>query len=289
MKVEGKITYEKVSLLEEQGNNSDVYLIDDCQLGGRFVAKEIQKSEMNNKTQSVDFFVEAKRLHETRHRNIVPINYACDTDSTISLVMPFFTRGSLQRRIQNTPVSCAEAIRIFQGVLNGLAQIHSKGLLHLDIKPSNILFDEYDEPLISDFGLATLLKGKKVAEAPGMYGEIYPPELSNGSEVTIESDIFLAGASLYRTVNGNPFFEDQKCFDDASHHQSIKDGKFPNRNSFMPHVPSRLRKIIVEALHTDPYKRYPSALKMADELAKVEVTNLRQSRRLGNGNRSKTD
>lgn len=112
-------------------------------------------------------------------------------------------------RICQNPLSLKEVIRLAQGVLNGLHHIHIKNYLHLDIKPSNILFSDTDEPMIADFGQSGLLNQNGVLNPPPMYIFGFPPEVFQNI-VTIESDIYLMGVTLYRAINGDIIFNDQK-------------------------------------------------------------------------------
>ncbi len=269
MEVKGNLTYTKIRQIGVgQGCNSQVFLIDEAQLGGLLVAKEIEKKDLPT---SQTYFQEAQIIFASQNPNVVPINYACETPDTITLVMPYFSQGSLADRIQQNPLSLTEVIRIAQGVLNGLHHIHIKKYLHLDIKPSNILFSDTNQPMIADFGQSGLVNQNGVLTPPKMYIFGFPPEVFQGI-ATIESDIYLMGLTLYRAVNGDTFFNNQiNSIDFDDFENKIKTGKFPNRNSFMPHVPRSIRTIIKRALNINPKKRYSSATQLADALAGVTI------------------
>lgn len=277
MEVKASLKYEKINRIGQgQGANSEVFLIKDSQLDGTLVAKEIDKDELLSSSQ--DYFEEAKKIFASRHPNVVPIKYACETENTITLVMPYFSKGSLADFIQENPLSLNEVIRLAQEVLNGLYHIHSKGFLHLDIKPSNIFFTDTNKPMIADFGQSRILGRNGIVEKPIMYIYTIPPEAipDNGEAgtATISSDIYLMGATLYRAINSDPVFNAQKFPLDTDRNvieQKIKNGEIPNRDKFMPHVPQKIRKIIKKALHVNPAKRHQSAIELADALANVEL------------------
>ena len=150
MQVFGSISYTKVRQIGVgQGMNSEVYLADDPQLGGQVAAKEINKTDFPN---AAAYFKEAQAMFAVAHDNVVAVQYACETPTTISLVMPYFRNGSLADRIQDRPLQLSEVQRIAQGVLAGLAHIHLAGFIHFDLKPSNVLFSNKDRPMVADFG-----------------------------------------------------------------------------------------------------------------------------------------
>ena len=269
MQVTGTINYRKIQQIGVgQGCNSQVFLIDEPQLGGVLVAKEVEK----NKFQSVEeYFKEAQMIFASYNPNVVPINYACDAGEKVVLVMPYFSQGSLADRIQQNPLSLKEVIRVAQGALNGLHHIHIKNYLHLDIKPSNILFSDNNEPMVADFGQSDSLNRNGIVTSPRMYIQTLPPEIFSTMSATIYSDIYLMGVTLYRAVNGDDIFNNQKIEDMNNLQTKIQKGEFPDRNCFLPHVPKKLRRIIKKALNVEPQKRYQSAIEFADALGNVEI------------------
>ncbi|MEH1991915.1 serine/threonine-protein kinase [Nostoc sp.] len=271
MEVKGTLTYEKLKQIGVgQGCNSQVFLINESQLGGVLVAKEVAKDRFNSVK---EYFQESKAIFASKNPNVVSIHYACETDDNIVLVMPYFNKGSLSDRLCQNCLPLKEVIRVAQSVLNGLHHIHIKKYLHLDIKPSNILFSDTDEPMIADFGQSGLLNQNGVLNPPPMYIFGFPPEVFKNI-VTIESDIYLMGVTLYRAINGDMLFNNQKNSITSKNdlQNKIETGQFPDRNSFMPHVPKSIRRIIKKALNIDPKKRYTSAIELADTLGKVAIS-----------------
>ena len=164
MRVVAEIAYERVRQIGiGQGRNSTVYLADEPQLGGQVVVKEIPKANFSD---PAAFFDEAKAMFAAATRNVVPIQYACQTTDEVCLVMPFCPNGSLADRIAGGPIGPANAVATFLRVLSGVAEIHAKGLIHFDIKPTNILFDASDEPLVADFGQSRPVNPVGVAVVP---------------------------------------------------------------------------------------------------------------------------
>jgi len=250
-----------------QGMNSEVFLVFDPQLGGQIAVKEVPKTRFG--APAASYFEEAGAMFASAHPNVVPVLYACQTPAQISVAMPYYANGSLHSRIEAGPLRLTECLRVGHGVLHGLTQIHLQNFLHLDVKPSNVLFDDTDRPMVADFGQARSLSSG-VVTAPRMYKHAFPPETLQTTLATVQSDVYQAGLLLYRAINGNPYYEAQVPVPHELRAKIIA-GKFPNRELFMPHVPKRLRTVIRKALRLNPTDRYHSATAMSDALAKVEV------------------
>src|ERR1700730_2572036 len=106
MRVDGSISYTRVRQIGiGQVMNSTVYLADDPQLGGQVAAKEIEKSRFANQTL---YFDETQAMFAVAHDNVIAVQYACQTPDIISLVMPYYRKGSLADRIQDRPLQLSE-------------------------------------------------------------------------------------------------------------------------------------------------------------------------------------
>lgn len=251
-----------------QGRNSTVFLVNDPQRGGEIVVKEIPKSAFRD---PADFFREAQAMFAAQAPNVVPLYVASETDDAICVAMPYFKNGSLADRIAVNPLQTNAAIRIAQDMLNGLGRIHAKGFIHFDVKPTNILIDDQGNAMVADFGQTRPTGALGLAQAPPLYMLGMPPEVFNTMHGVVQSDIYQAGLTLYRAVNGDPLFKRQ-CPPDVEALQSqVLAEKFPSRELFQPHVPKALRTIIRKSLHVKTNDRFGSAADMADAIARVRV------------------
>src|SRR6266853_6265440 len=271
MQVVAELRYEKVQQIGQgESMNSSVYLSNDVQLGGKVAVKEIPKSNFGNVVAL--YFKEAQAMFEVAHPNVVPVQYGCETATDVVLAMPYYANGSLQKRIIDAPLRLSTVLSTAHGVLSGVARIHQLHSLHLDIKPSNVLFSATWAPLVSDFGQSRKMSSGTVS-VPEMYFHAMPPETLNHSVATVQSDVYQVGLLLYRAVNGDPFYRKQLV--GKMDHQlktEIVKGKFPDRSRFLPHVPKRLKTIIRKALVVDPADRFQSAIEMADALAGIRFS-----------------
>jgi eukaryotic-like serine/threonine-protein kinase len=256
-----------------QGQNClGVFRARDPQLGMDVALKEISKTGRD----ATSFFAEAQRMFESEHPNVVPIRTASQTATSILLVMPLYERGSLATRIASQPLSIHDTIRVGREILAGVGAIHAGSSVHFDIKPSNVLIGDNGAAKVADFGQARELGPDGFTLMPErMYAPLVPPEAftTNGVGSRL-SDIFQVGATLYRAVNGEPFFEAQlaRLAGQVDLQDAIMRGRFPDRNKFLPHVPRGLKRIIRKAMNTTDTDRYQTADEFSTALAKVLPT-----------------
>ena len=190
----------------QEGKNSTVHIAHDHQLDTEIVVKKINKS--NFKDDSL-FFDEAKMLYSSNHPNIAPIQYSCQDENYIYITMPLFQKGSLNSIIDQRPLTVAEIVKYSIDFLSGLHHIHSKRLLHCDIKPTNILVSDSNDAILTDFGLARYLNEEGLTLIDKFYNFHRAPETIQSNIISHHSDIFQAGLTVYRLCNGNSFFKGQ--------------------------------------------------------------------------------
>jgi eukaryotic-like serine/threonine-protein kinase len=268
VKIVANVHYERLNQIGVgQGMNSEVYLANDPQLGGKIAVKEVPKANLGNTV--ADFFCEAQAMFAATHDNVLSLRWAGETADQVCMAMPHCPAGSLKSRISHNPLRIRELVRIGDGVLTGLAQVHTVGFIHFDTKPSNVLFGRLDTPLLADFGQARRIGPTGVVKIPPLYFIMMPPECMQGGVGSAQSDIYQAGALLYRCANGDPFFDAQVPQTDVEVETETLAGRFPDRDAYLPHVPLKLRQVIRRALAVNPADRYQSATEMADDLGRV--------------------
>ena len=147
---EAKLNFELRNKIGD-GGEAEVYEAFDPQLNATLAVKKIPITSFTDKDL---FFEESRKLYLTNHHNVVDIIYACQDDDYVYLAMAFYKNGSLKALIDQRFLTSREVIRYSLQFLSGLNNIHSKGLIHFDIKPENILINNSNQALISDFGLA---------------------------------------------------------------------------------------------------------------------------------------
>src|ERR671931_1999678 len=150
------------------GGSSQVYLGRDQALS-RDVALKILDPEAAADEHARKMFVkEAHALAQLSHPNIVAVYDVGEVDGSPFIVMEYMPGGSLKQRIETTgPLKPGDAVKVATEVANGLAFAHSKGIVHADLKPSNILFDANDTAKICAFGIART--PQEDADTPQLY------------------------------------------------------------------------------------------------------------------------
>lgn len=264
-----ELNFETIKEIGQEGKNSKVFLAHDKQLDGEIVVKKIEKSKIVNST---EYYEEAKKLYSSSHSNVVRVNYGCSDADHIYIAMPYYKNGSLKSLAAKENLSIREVIRYSIQFLSGLHNIHSKGLIHFDIKPDNILLSDSNEALLSDFGLAKATDSFGFANPKQIYSKQIPPESFDSTDKTILFDIYQSGITLYRLLNGEKHFDEQlsKFSSRDEFIEAIKTGQFPNRDSYLPHIPLKLQRIINKAISVNLSDRHQSVLELINELSEVE-------------------
>jgi len=270
-----ELAFETIREIGAEGKNSTVYLAKDHQLNADLVIKCIKKSTMADQTL---YFQEASILYQSEHANVVPVHYACEDQDSIYIAMPYFEKGSLKALLNTRFLTVREIVRLAVQFLSGLHNIHTKGLIHFDIKPDNILLSKRGEALVSDFGLAQPMNADGTARQDISYTKITPPERVEGKrEFTVAHDIYQVGATLYRMCIGEVAFHEQweAFFPNGVARgdlfvAAVKGGTFPDRTRFPAQIPQRLRAIVTKCLAPAEADRYKSVLEITNALSEID-------------------
>ena len=257
-----------------EGKNSTVFTANDLQLNAEIVVKKMLKSDFSDVD---EYFIEASLLYLSSHPNVVPIYYACQDDDHIFLAMPYFALGSLKKRIKESPISVREIIIWSTQLLSGLHNIHSKNLIHFDVKPDNVLFSDRGEALLSDFGLTKQTTYSGVAGQDRIYGNMVPPEAFSTQDFNNQFDIYQFGLTLHRMCVGDDvFYAEYATFIDdgilnrCSFRHAVVNGQFPTKNCYPEHIPQALTNTIKKCLATSLDDRYISAVDVVNDLSSIE-------------------
>ena len=214
------------------------------------------------------FVKEARSLAQLSHANIVSVYDVGEVDNLPYIVMEHLAGGSVKGRIERTgPLKAGEAVRITIEVANGLTFAHSKGIIHADLKPSNILFDANDHAKIADFGIART--PKEDGATPELYATaLYvAPERVEGKQASVQSDVYGLGLVLYEMLVGNPPFTSTSAGVLMRDHVV----RMPVPPSHLrPSLPKELDTIVLKSLAKQPNLRYQKASDFAKALASIE-------------------
>jgi serine/threonine protein kinase len=219
------------------------------------------------------YFEESKAICAAKGERVVPLFYAGKNREHVALVMPKM-KTSLAKIISSVPMPTSKLIEVGTDICSGVEAVHKASLIHLDLKPTNVLFDKHQRAAVADFGQSMPVDSLGIGTGKArIYLPYYPPEIVRRDPPTILSDIYQIGLTLYRAVNGEKTFQDQLDFlaTRTDIEEAIEQGDFPDRDAFLPHVPHALRRLIVRALDIDPSQRFESATELSSALERIDI------------------
>jgi len=266
------ITKVELGYLQEigdEGQNSKVWKAKDIGADRIVAVKKVPKSDFRD---VLTYYQEARMLNRARHPNVAELTFAGEDGDDIVVVMPFYERGSLSGLMHTRFLTVREIAKYGLGILSGLHHIHSHGIIHCDIKPTNVMLGPDGRPMMTDFGHSHLMNNQGVAEFKHLYQHNWAPEQLAANVVTVSSDIYQTGLTLYRMCNGDSFFKESRirAISTGTFKSMMNEGKWPDRSRFLAHIPNRLKRTIRRALAPNPDDRYASALEMANDLALID-------------------
>jgi serine/threonine protein kinase len=206
------------------------------------------------------FKAEAKALAKMENPHIVSVYDLLESEMGLTLVMQFVDGVSLHDMIERRgPIPHAEAIQIFEQVLEAIDYAHKLGILHRDIKPRNVMITKNGTAQVMDFGLAKMQQETQLTTAQSMGGTLpymSPEQVKGLLNVDHRSDIYSLGMTLYEMLAGRTPFDS----DSTSYHiqKEIVERKFPPPSKFYPGVPKPLARIVMQAIEKKPEKRFQS-------------------------------
>jgi serine/threonine-protein kinase len=204
---------------------------------------------------------EAQLLMRLKHPNIIPVEDAGEADDYAYLVMPFLQVGTLTDWLREGPTSIRHGARLMAQIADALQYAHDRGIVHRDVKPSNILLDDQGNALLSDFGLARIeepgasLTGSMMVGTPAFMS----PEQVRGDKAGPLSDQYSLGVILYLLTTGQlPFDGDVPI---AVALKQLNE-PMPLVRAVSPNVPESVERVILKATAKLPSDRFKSVAAM---------------------------
>jgi serine/threonine protein kinase len=248
------------------GGMADVYVAEQAQLSRRVVVKVLHPHLARDAEVAERFRREAEAAAKLVHPHICGILDYGATEDVVFTVMPYFEGGSLADVIQKARfVEPERAAAITAQVASALDYAHRRGVVHRDVKPDNVLFDEDGNAILTDFGIATArFHGRLTASGRAMGTPHYmSPEQAMGKLIDGRSDIYAIGILLYESLVGFPPFDGADAFS-VSYKQVHELPVAPIDVS--SRVPAVLSDIVMRCLAKLPASRYARGYDLADAL-----------------------
>ncbi len=255
--------YRIVAMLGK-GGMGEVYRADDLTLGQPVALKFLPEAVANNPSAVERFRNEVRTARQVSHPNVCRVYDVGTVDGHLFLSMEYVDGedlGSLLRRIGRLPAD--KAVEIARRLCAGLAAAHEKGVLHRDLKPTNVMLDGRGQVLLTDFGLAGLADQIEGAEVRSGTPAYMAPEQLAGKEVTVKSDIYALGLVLYEIFTGKRPFE-ANTLQDLVRARSETTPVSPS--SLVRELDPAVERVILRCLQSEPAHRPSSALAVAAAL-----------------------
>lgn len=259
--------YELLELLGE-GGMGVVYRARQISLDREVAVKLLSAGPWASREFIARFEREARNAARMQHPNIVTVYEVGSSEGLRFFSMRLVRGESLATRLRRGERPPAKAAA---GMLRTIAEAvdyaHNLGMLHLDLKPSNVLLDEAGEPCVADFGLARRLGSALAIENDEISGTpaYMAPEQAEVSahKLTRATDIWGLGAIFYELLTGEPPFRGETAQDTV---RLVLQGRVRTPRRWQPMLSRDLEAIVLRCLNRDPGSRYPSARALADDL-----------------------
>ncbi len=265
----GKMLDNRYELLEliGTGGMANVYKAK-CHRLNRLVAIKILKSDLaENADFRRRFRDESLAVAQLSHANIVSIYDVSSSHGIDYIVMELIDGITLKQYMERrVHMDWREALHFITQIMRGLSHAHSRGIIHRDIKPQNIMVLRDGSVKVADFGIACLADAHQTLAQEALGSVHYiSPEQAKGERLDARSDIYSAGVVLYEMLTGRLPFEGDSAVSVAIQHLS----SVPlNPREIDPEIPEALELICMKAMNPDLNKRYQSADAMLADLEK---------------------
>lgn len=257
--------YEVQELLGRGGYGLVYEAID--RVTGQTVALKILRADRWNEAAVRRFGREAELVRNLRHPHLARIYQAGSAEGHLYLTMERVRGETLASRLARGPLPISEAVDLAGQVAEALAVLHEAGLVHRDVKPSNVLVDPSGRAKLADFGL-TLRPGSDDARATRPNGtvgtaEYMAPEEALGEESSAAGDLYSLGVVLFEMLTGRLPHQARTSLGTLLAH--VRE-RAPDVRKLRPEVPAWLAHVVARLLERDPAARYPSPGLLLDDL-----------------------
>jgi hypothetical protein len=262
-------TFGEYELLEEiaRGGMGVVYRARDQRLGREVALKVILSGQFASANDVRRFQMEAESAAGLDHPGIVPIYEIGEHDGHHFYTMKLVSGGSFANRMPDLRKDIRGFVLKMASVAEAVDYAHRRGILHRDLKPANLLFDDDDQPLVTDLGLAKNIQSESDLTGTGAIvgtPAYMPPEQASASkEITTSADVYALGAILYEGLVGTPPHQGESAVETL---MMAAQGEIRLPSESDRKVDRTLERICMKCLSHDPTERYSSSGLLAKDL-----------------------
>ncbi|KXK11632.1 MAG: serine/threonine protein kinase [Chloroflexi bacterium OLB14] len=258
----------RIERLLGQGGMATVYYGQDVKLHRPVAIKILDKRYRKHPAYATRFVNEARMMAKWRHENIIPIFYADDSQGWSYYVMEHIDGQDLAAYLDshhyqaNLP-AIEDVLRIGQAIANALDYAQKQGVIHRDVKPSNILLSKDGRVLLGDFGMALDMQDGTQGTTFGTPHYISPEQARRSSDVVPQSDLYSFGVILYEMLTGTVPFDDVTPEEIALKHiaQPPRPPRSANQN-----LSKEVETVLLRALEKNPKNRYQTGAELISAL-----------------------
>jgi serine/threonine protein kinase len=267
--------YRLIELLG-RGGMGEVWRAHDTATNNRTVAIKLLPPQLaTDRTFVQRFRREADAAARLNNPHIIPIHTYGEIDGRLYVDMRLIEGRDLQEVLADGPLEPGRAVRIIEQVAKALHAAHKIGLVHRDVKPSNILLDEDDFAYLIDFGIARAADETRLTGTGGMIGSWHymSPERLQAGQVDARADIYALACVLYECLTGSTPFPGDSLEQQITAHLMAPP---PRPSSTDPNVPATFDRVIATGMAKDPDQRYATTVDLADAAHDAITTPIRQ-------------
>ena len=249
-----------------RGGMATVFRAEDPRFGRAVAVKVLPRAFLHDDLFRARFTREAKTIAALEHGAIVPVYDFGEEDSQPYIVMRLMSGGSLADKLEQGPFSIDEAMKIVSQLAPALDAAHGNGIIHRDMKPANILFDQYDNAYLSDFGIARVMQASHTLTGENVLGTpayMSPEQVQGDKEIDGRCDLYALGIIFYQMLVGNVPYQATTPAKVMMMH--VLD-PIPNLSLTGLDLPPLVERWFSKAMAKDPEKRFATATEMFDAL-----------------------
>lgn len=267
-KIEGRY---QISELIGVGGMANVYKATDLSDGKTVAVKVLREEFYENEELLRRFKNESKAIAMLSHPNIIEVYDVCFAHNMRCIVMEYIDGITLKEYMEEQrPLAWKETVHFILQILKALSHAHSKGIVHRDIKPQNVMLLSDARIKITDFGIARFARSESHTITDRAIGSVHyiSPEQARGDHTDQRADIYSIGVMLYEMLTGQVPFDADSPVSVALKQIELE---APLPRSINPDIPAGLEEITMRAMEKEPDQRYQSADDMLKDIEAFQL------------------